>query len=50
MGFPILDRVGHSYFPTVGYTGALRILEMMLSAIMDKIDRDATEERFELVM
>jgi nitrogenase molybdenum-iron protein beta chain len=21
-GFPILDRVGHSYFPTVGYAGA----------------------------
>ena len=20
-GFPILDRVGHSYFPTVGYVG-----------------------------
>ncbi len=24
-GFPILDRVGHSYFPTVGYRGGLRL-------------------------
>jgi len=50
MGFPILDRVGHSYFPTVGYMGALRILDKILEAIMDKIDRDAPEEKFELVM
>ena len=50
MGFPILDRIGHSYFPLVGYSGAMRILEKMLSAIMDKIDREAPEEKFELVM
>lgn len=50
MGFPILDRIGHSYFPTTGYAGSMRILEKMLSTIMDKIDRDAPEEKFELVM
>ena len=50
MGFPILDRVGHSYFPTVGYTGAMRILEKILSVLMDRQDRDAPEESFELVM
>jgi nitrogenase molybdenum-iron protein beta chain len=49
-GFPILDRVGHSYFPTVGYTGGMRLLEKILSVIMDKQDREAPEERFELVM
>ena len=49
-GFPILDRVGHSYFPTVGYRGAMRLLEMILSALMDKKDRDSPEESFELVM
>jgi nitrogenase molybdenum-iron protein beta chain len=49
-GFPILDRVGHSYFPTVGYAGAMRLLEKMLSGIMDKQDREAPEESFELVM
>jgi nitrogenase molybdenum-iron protein beta chain len=49
-GFPILDRVGHSYFPTVGYTGALRIVEKILAAVMDRQDRDALEEKLELVM
>ena len=49
-GWPILDRVGHSYFPTVGYRGAMRLMERILSAIMDRQDRDCPEERFELVM
>lgn len=49
-GFPILDRIGHSYFPMTCYQGSMRILEKILSAIMDKIDREAPEERFELVM
>lgn len=50
MGFPIIDRIGHSYFPTVGYQGAIRILEKMLGVIMDKQDATAPEESFELVM
>jgi nitrogenase molybdenum-iron protein beta chain len=49
-GFPILDRVGHQYFPTVGYKGGLRLLEKILSAILDRKDRDDPEESFELVM
>jgi nitrogenase molybdenum-iron protein beta chain len=49
-GFPILDRVGHSYFPTVGYDGAMRLLEKILGVLMDRQDRDAPEERFELTM
>lgn len=49
-GFPILDRVGHSYFPTVGYKGALRLVEKILDAILERKDRDAPEESFELVM
>jgi nitrogenase molybdenum-iron protein beta chain len=49
-GFPILDRVGHSYFPTVGYTGGMQLLEKILGVLMDKQDREAPEERFELVM
>jgi nitrogenase molybdenum-iron protein beta chain len=49
-GFPILDRVGHSYFPSVGYAGAMRLLEKILSVLMDRQDRDAPEESFELVM
>ncbi len=50
MGFPIYDRVGHQYFPIVGYRGALRLVEKMLNAILDRQDRDAIEEKFELVM
>ena len=49
-GFPILDRIGHSYFPTVGYRGAMRLLEKILNALLDRKDRDSPEESFELVM
>jgi nitrogenase molybdenum-iron protein beta chain len=50
IGFPIYDRVGHQYFPVVGYRGALRLFEKILNAILDRQDRDAPEESFELVM
>lgn len=50
MGFPILDRVGHSYFPIVGYKGAMRIIEKISTALLDKYDRECAEEDFELVM
>jgi nitrogenase molybdenum-iron protein beta chain len=49
-GFPILDRIGHSYFPTVGYRGGMRLLEKILDVLLDRQDRDAPEESFELVM
>lgn len=49
-GFPILDRQGHQYFPTVGYKGGLRLLEKILTAILDRKDRDDPETSFELVM
>jgi nitrogenase molybdenum-iron protein beta chain len=49
-GFPIVDRIGHSYFPTLGYRGGLRLLEKILDALLDRLDRDAPEESFELVM
>ena len=49
-GFPILDRIGHSYFPSVGYCGAMRLLDKILGVIMDRQDRDAPEHAFELVM
>ncbi|MGC9196780.1 MAG: nitrogenase molybdenum-iron protein subunit beta [Syntrophobacteraceae bacterium] len=49
-GFPILDRVGHSYFPTVGYRGGMRLLEKILDALLDRKDRDSPEESFELVL
>ncbi len=50
LGFPILDRIGHSYFPTVGYQGGIRILEKILGVLMDEKDATAPEESFELVM
>jgi nitrogenase molybdenum-iron protein beta chain len=49
-GFPILDRQGHQYFPTVGYKGGLRLLEKILGALLDRKDRDDPEQTFELVM
>lgn len=49
-GFPIYDRIGHAYFPWVGYRGGLRLVEKILNALLDRQDRDAPEESFELVM
>ncbi|MDT9546056.1 MAG: nitrogenase molybdenum-iron protein subunit beta [Chlorobium sp.] len=49
-GFPIVDRIGHSYFPSVGYSGGLRLVEKILGVFMDRQDREAPEEKFELVM
>ncbi len=49
-GFPILDRQGHQYFPTVGYKGGLRLLEKILGVLLDRKDRDSTEINFELVL
>jgi len=50
MGFPILDRVGHSYFPTVGYTGGIRILEKILDAFLDHKDATCSDVEMELVL
>ena len=49
-GFPIIDRCGHTYFPTVGYRGAMRLLEKMLDLFLDRKDRDSSEVEFELVL
>jgi len=48
-GFPITDRMGHTFFPSVGYRGALRLMEKMLDAMLSRRDRDASETEFELV-
>lgn len=49
-GFPIIDRYIHSYMPLVGYKGGMRLAELITNAIMDRQDRDAEEEDFEMVM
>lgn len=48
-GFPVLDRMSHRLFPTLGYTGALHLLDKMLDALLDHKDRECPEEQFELV-
>ena len=48
-GFPVLDRMGHRYFPCVGYNGALRLMEKMTDAMLDHKDRECADERFELI-
>lgn len=50
IGWPILDRIGHSYFPIVGYKGAIRIIEKISTALLDQYDAVCEEEDFELVM
>jgi nitrogenase molybdenum-iron protein beta chain len=49
-GFPIIDRYIHSYLPLVGYKGGMRLAELITNALMDRMDRDAKEEDFEMVM
>jgi nitrogenase molybdenum-iron protein beta chain len=49
-GFPIMDRYVHSYMPLVGYRGAMRLIELMSNALMDRQDRDCSDEDFEMVM
>ncbi|ABR49647.1 nitrogenase molybdenum-iron protein beta chain [Alkaliphilus metalliredigens QYMF] len=49
-GFPNMDRSIHSYFPVVGYKGAMRLMEMIGNALLERVDRDALDEDFELVL
>jgi nitrogenase molybdenum-iron protein beta chain len=48
-GFPVMDRYGHQYTPKVGYYGAIKLVETMLNAMLDKEDRECAEEDFETV-
>ena len=48
-GFPILDRVGHRMFPTVGYRGAMHMVQKLSDSLLDHQDRNCPEEWFELV-
>lgn len=47
-GFPVLDRMSHRLFPTVGYAGALRLLDKIIDALLDKKDRECPDELLEL--
>ncbi len=48
-GFPIMDRAAHRFYPTLGYMGAVNLINQMLNAFLDKKDRECAEEWFELV-
>ena len=50
VGFPIIDRYIHSYMPIVGYKGAMRVVELIANALMDRQDRDCADEDVEMVM
>lgn len=50
VGFPILDRSVHSYMPITGYKGALRLVELISGALLDRRDRDAADEDLEMLL
>lgn len=50
IGFPVLDRSVHSYMPIVGYKGAMRLVELISNALLDRRDRDAADEDLELLL
>jgi len=49
-GFPILDRVGHRAFPTLGYQGGMRLVEKITDAFFDHRDREDPDHEVELVL
>jgi len=49
-GFPIIDRAVHPLMPVVGYRGCLRLIEQISNALLERRDRDALDEDFELVL
>lgn len=49
-GFPIIDRIGHSYFTTIGYMGTLSLAKDILNLLLDYQDANCSETKFELVM
>jgi len=49
-GFPVLDRYGGPLQPIVGYAGAIRMVEQITNALLDRFDRDVADEDFEIVL
>lgn len=50
MGFPIVDRPGHNFFPHTGYVGATNIAINILEKFLDYQDRTCSEEKVEFQM
>lgn len=49
-GFPVLDRYGHPLAPITCYKGAIRLVEQIANALMDRIDRDVADADFDVIM
>jgi len=49
-GFPVIDRYGGPLHPIVGYNGGTYLVEKITNALMDRFDRDSTDEDFEIVL
>jgi nitrogenase molybdenum-iron protein beta chain len=49
-GFPVMDRYGGPLMPIVGYAGAIRLVEQITNALLDRFDRDVSDENFEIVL
>lgn len=50
MGFPVVDRPGHNFFPYTGYIGATNIAINILEKFLDYQDRTCPEEKVEFQM
>lgn len=50
VGFPVIDRAVHPLMPVVGYRGCMRLIEQISNAMLDRRDRDALDEDYELVL
>jgi nitrogenase molybdenum-iron protein beta chain len=49
-GFPVLDRYAGPLMPIVGYNGSIRLVEQITNALLDRFDRDVSDEDFEIVL
>lgn len=49
-GFMVMDRYGHYLMPTVGYRGAIRLVDTMCNILLDRFERDVTDEDMEVVL
>jgi len=49
-GFPVLDRYGGPIQPIVGYKGGIRLVEQITNALLDRFDRDVSDEDFEIIL
>lgn len=48
-GFFTLDRYVFHYSPVVGYKGGIRLVEQITNAILDRIERDCSDDDYELI-